>query len=67
MALDEGLPSLRNVRAGRPAAGNGWIGLTPRNAFDILSVSRTELLPPWLILLVLSGFIIGAWLREGRQ
>lgn len=67
LSLEDGLPSLRNVRAGRPAAGRGWIGLTPRGAFETLSVSRTALLPPWVILLVISAFVIGAWLREGRQ
>ncbi|MGH1463861.1 MAG: glutamine amidotransferase [Cognatishimia sp.] len=67
IAIADGLPSLRNVRAGRPAAGNGWIGFTPRNAFETLSVSQTRLLPAWLVLLVLLGFAIGAWLREGQQ
>lgn len=67
MALEDGLPSVRNVRAGRPASGNGWIGLTPRGAYETLSVSRTALLPSWLILLIISTFVIGAWLREGRQ
>lgn len=67
VALADGVPDLRNVRAGRPAAGRGWIGLTPREAYETLSVSRTSLLPPWVILLVISGLIIGAWLREGRQ
>ncbi|MGH1447121.1 MAG: glutamine amidotransferase [Cognatishimia sp.] len=66
-ALDSGLPSIRNVRPGRPAAGNGWIGLTPRGAYETLSVSRTSLLPGWIVLLVLSALIIGGWLREGRQ
>ncbi|UZD90568.1 hypothetical protein [Cognatishimia activa] len=67
LALEDGLPSIRNVRPGRPAAGNGWIGLTPRRAYETLSVSRTALLPPWIILLIISAFVIGAWLREGRQ
>lgn len=67
MAFEDGLPSIRNVRAGRPASGNGWIGLTPRGAYETLSVSRTALLPPWLVLLIISAFVTGAWLREGRQ
>jgi len=67
LSFEDGLPSVRNVRPGRPAAGNGWIGLTPRNAYETLSVSRTALLPPWVILLIISAFVIGAWLREGRQ
>ncbi|HHI69403.1 MAG TPA: hypothetical protein ENJ91_00255, partial [Rhodobacteraceae bacterium] len=31
-ALEDGVPSLRNVRAGRPASGRGWLGITPREA-----------------------------------
>jgi len=65
--IEDGLPSIRNVRAGRPAAGRGWIGLTPRGAYETRDVTQTPLLPGWLILLVASGFIIGGWLREGRQ
>ena len=65
--LEDGLPSIRNVRAGRPASGRGWIGLTPRGAYETRDVTQTPLLPGWLILLVVSGFIIGGWLREGRR
>ena len=65
--LEEGLPTVRNVRAGRPAAGRGWIGLTPRGAYETRDVTQTPLLPGWLILLVASGFILGGWLREGRR
>ncbi|MEE4188417.1 MAG: hypothetical protein V2I76_08225, partial [Roseobacter sp.] len=32
--LEDGLPRLRDVRVGRPAAGRGWIGLTPRDAYE---------------------------------
>ncbi len=67
LAVEEGVPSIRNVRAGRPAAGRGWVGITPRDAFETLSLTRTPLLPGWLVLLILSGFIVGGWLREGRQ
>ncbi len=66
-ALEDGLPGLRSVRAGRPAAGRNWIGLTPRAAFETLDVARAPLLPGWLLLMLASGFIIAGWLREGRQ
>lgn len=66
-ALEDGLPRLREVRQGRPAAGRGWMGITPRDAFETLSVNQTALLPPWLVLLLISGLIIGGWLREGRR
>ncbi|WP_375688329.1 hypothetical protein [Pseudooceanicola sp. LIPI14-2-Ac024] len=67
MTLSDGMPSIRDVRAGRPAAGRGWIGLTPREAYVTQDVTLTTLLPPWLVLLLASGLIIGAWLREGRR
>ena len=65
--LEDGLPSLRNVRAGRPAAGRGWIGLTPRAAYQTRDVRQTPILPTWLVLLLSAGLITAAWLREGRR
>jgi hypothetical protein len=67
LALEGGLPAIRDVREGRPAAGRGWIGLTPRGAFETASVRQMALLPPWLVLLLTAGFLIGGWLREGRR
>ncbi|MCV3270113.1 hypothetical protein [Roseobacter sinensis] len=65
--LEDGLPRLRNVRPGRPAAGRGWIGLTPRDAFETRDVRQTNLLPGWLVLLLSLGLLTAAWLREGRR
>ena len=65
--LEDGTPRLRNVRAGRPAAGRGWIGLTPRDAFVTTDVTVNSLVPAWLLLLVSALLVIGAWLREGRR
>ena len=65
--LQDGLPRIRNVREGRPAAGRGWIGLTPRGAFETRDVTQVPLLPGWLVLLLASALIVGAWLREGRR
>jgi hypothetical protein len=67
LSVEEGLPRVRNVRAGRPAAGRGWIGLTPRNAYETRDVRTTALLPGWLVLILASMFIVAAWLREGRR
>ncbi|RLJ99943.1 membrane protein [Ruegeria conchae] len=65
--VEEGLPSIRNVRVGRPAAGRGWIGLTPRDAYETRDVTQAGLLPPWLVLLLAGGFLLAGWLREGRH
>lgn len=66
-ALEQGLPAIRSVREGRPAAGNGWLGLTPRGAFEVRDVARTPILPPWLVLIMTAALILGGWLREGRR
>ncbi|MGR3702079.1 MAG: hypothetical protein ACU0A4_08325 [Paracoccaceae bacterium] len=67
LPLVDGLPAIREVSADRPAAGRGWIGLTPREAFETRDLRQTPLLPAWLVLLLASGLIVGAWLREGRR
>ncbi|SIS53857.1 hypothetical protein SAMN05421759_101290 [Roseivivax lentus] len=67
LRLADGLPRIREVGSGRPAAGRGWIGITPRDAYETLSVRNVPLLPAWLTLLLASGLILGAWLREGRR
>ncbi|GAB4302305.1 MAG: membrane protein [Roseovarius sp.] len=67
MALADGLPRLREVRPGRPAAGRGWIGITPRGAYQTRGVTQMPLLPAWLTLILVSALILGGWLREGRR
>ena len=66
-AIEDGVPEIREVRAGRPAAGRGWIGITPRGAYETQSVRQMALLPPWLVLMLVSGMILAGWLREGRR
>ncbi|WP_375260481.1 hypothetical protein [Palleronia sp.] len=65
--IEDGVPDLRQVREGRPAAGRGWIGITPRGAYLTADVTAVPLLPAWLWLLVAGLLAIGAWLREGRR
>ncbi|MEM8591009.1 MAG: hypothetical protein AAGF13_00635 [Pseudomonadota bacterium] len=67
LALEDGLPDLRNVREGRPAAGRGWIGLTPRAAYVTTDVRVDTLIPAWAFLLLSAALILAAWLREGRR
>ncbi|WP_417259898.1 hypothetical protein [Celeribacter sp.] len=66
-ALADGIPDVRRVAEGRPAAGRGWIGITPREAYLTQSTSLKPLLPPWAWLLILSALTVFAWLREGRR
>ena len=66
-ALEDGVPAIRAVREGRPAAGRGWIGITPRGAYETQSLRQMAIMPPWLVLLLVSGLILGGWLREGRR
>ncbi|MGR3434282.1 MAG: hypothetical protein ACU0CO_05230 [Shimia sp.] len=66
-AIADGLPRLRDVRPGRPAAGRGWIGLTPRDAFVTTDIRIAPLLPAWAFLLLAAALVTGAWLREGRR
>jgi hypothetical protein len=67
LRLEDGAPDIRAVREGRIAAGRGWIGITPRNAYVTQDVSIAPLLPAWALLLLASALVVGAWLREGRR
>ena len=67
LSIEDGIPDLRRVGEGRPAAGRGWIGLTPRDAYLTTDVSVRPFLPAWLLLLLAAALSIGAWLREGRR
>ncbi len=63
--LEDGLPDLRQIRAGRPAAGRGWVGITPRAAYRTIDLRLAPLLPDWLLLLLAAGFWLLAWGLEG--
>ena len=65
--VSDGDITIRQVRAGRPAAGRGWIGITPREAYLTADITVRPLLPAWLFLLLAAFLTIGAWLREGRR
>ncbi|MFX0542138.1 hypothetical protein ACEWPM_010455 [Roseovarius sp. S4756] len=66
-AIEGGIPAIREVREGRPAAGRGWLGITPRGAYQTRSVTQIALLPAWLVLALIAALVTGAWLREGRR
>ena len=67
MLMSDGAVNIRSVRSGRPAAGRGWIGITPRGAYETADISIAPLLPAWAFLLLSALLAVGAWLREGRQ
>ncbi len=60
-----GAPELRMVSMDGAAAGTGWIGLRRRDAHLVTGVSSVPLLPAWVGLLLLLGFVLLAWRREG--
>ena len=66
LRIEDGLPSLREVREGRPAAGRGWIGITPRGAASVSGVTHRPLLPGWAWLCIVAGLALVGWLAEGR-
>ena len=65
LRAENGIPDIRAVRSGRVAAGRGWIGITPRDAYLTADISIAPLLPAWLFLLIAASLAIAAWLREG--
>ncbi|MEL6206951.1 MAG: hypothetical protein AAFR47_16795 [Pseudomonadota bacterium] len=67
LRIEDAIPGLRQVREGRVAAGRGWIGITPREAYLTADVRITPLVAPLLFLLLAIGLTVGAWLREGRR
>ena len=67
LALEAGMPDVRQVREGRPAAGRGWIGITPRGAYVTGDIQISALLPAWLWLLLAAVTAISAWAVEGRR
>jgi hypothetical protein len=65
--LEPGFPDIRTVAEGRVAAGRGWIGITPREAYLTTEVNVMPFLPAWAWLLIAAGFAVVAWLIEGRK
>ena len=67
-AIADGLPDIRTLRPGRVAEGRGWLGITPRNAFESRDTVLRALLPGWLWLLIAATCAISAWMWEaGRR
>ena len=67
LRLENGIPDIRLVNDDRPAAGRGWIGITPRGAYVTGDITVAALLPAWLYLLLAAMASVIAWLIEGRR
>lgn len=67
IAVEDGLPRVRAVRDGRVAAGPGWLGVTPRGAYETLALTVRPILPPWGWLMLAGCLVLAAWLWEGRR
>ncbi len=67
LRLEDGFPDIRRVAEGRNAAGRGWIGFTPREAYLTTDVTVTPLIQAWVLLFLAAGLMLAAWLREGRR
>ena len=65
--LADGVPDIRAVRAGRPATGRGWIGITPRGAYRVSDLRLEPVLPDWAWLALAAGFLMTGWWAEGRR
>ncbi len=67
LRLESGMPDIRQVREGRPAAGRGWIGIVPRGAYVTGDIQVSALLPAWMWLVLAAAAAIAAWAVEGRR
>ncbi len=65
--LEAGFPTLRAVAPGRVAHGRGWIGYTPRGAYQVTALRVAPLAPGWLMLLIAAALAVAAWMVEGRR
>ena len=61
-----GLPELRQVAPGRPAAGDGWLGVQRNQAYAVTGLAEVPLLPALLLLAAGLGGLSAAWWQEGR-
>lgn len=61
-----GAPDLRRVGKDDDRAGNRWFGFVRNEDFVVTGIDQAPLLPPWVALLIATGFLLAAWRREGR-
>ena len=64
--LEDGMPQIVKVSAGRQMAGAGWIGLRANDSYRVQAVSDTPLFATLLSLAALLLALGSMWYREGR-
>ncbi|MDA0262407.1 MAG: hypothetical protein O3A21_09480, partial [Proteobacteria bacterium] len=50
-------PEIRRIRPGQNTSGPGWIGLLRNDRYIVTGVAQFSLMPPWLALVLIVGFI----------
>lgn len=65
--IEQGLPSLRAIRAGRTTFGRDWLGIVPRGATQTIGLKVNPLLPAWAWAIMAALAALGGWLMEGRR
>ncbi|MEL6318718.1 MAG: hypothetical protein AAFR16_13890, partial [Pseudomonadota bacterium] len=63
---EDGAPALRRVREGAASSGDGWIGLTRREAYEVTGASLGGVLPGWVFFALAALFTLAAWRVEGK-
>lgn len=64
--IEDGMPQVVKVAAGRQMSGSGWIGLRANDSYRVEAVSDTPLFATLLSLAALLLALGGMWFREGR-
>lgn len=64
--LKDGLPDIRQVRAGRDRTGRSWAGLVENHAYVVSGVRQLPLIPPLALLVLALLVMMATWWREGR-
>jgi hypothetical protein len=64
--IEDGIPDIRQVGTGRPAAGASWLGLRANDDRTVTAVRDIPLIPAPLLLLLSFGGLLLAWWREGK-
>ena len=62
--MEDGIPTVRRVAAGRPYHGSDWIAFPRRDAYRVASTELRSLLPPWLAVVLVLCALAVSWMLE---